>query len=415
MRSAGLLAVPVALLASCGGSSAGGPQLPELPPLRLSPLLPVLKELAAKKPSGPDAAAQRELQELAEIALLLVEADARTLARAERSLVEHPLADFALAPVLADSKPEVRRRAAWLMGRTGRALLQFPLLLRQKDETDGETQMWIADALHRVGNDSELGRLAAGLDVASVQECAGRLAVALLREAGVELSEQPTWTELQQALVQRWRDWQQRGVGSRRDVVAADPAAVDAIVAAHLVATEGTLLRPVDEARFVLTHCGVLALPLLTRALQAEEAYLRTMALQVLSELGAAARSTGDAILPLLGDPLTASYAMRALGEIGHVAAAVHLRARLQLPDTELRSAAANALGLLRDEPSGPALAALLADASEAIDVRVQAAFARLRLGADAAAEAYLAERERKGDYHEPTLRRLRERLAAPR
>jgi hypothetical protein len=47
--------------------------------------------------------------------------------------------------------------------------------------------------------------------------------------------------------------------------------------------------------------------------------------------------------------------------------------------------------------------------------VRVGAAFGLLCFGDDAAAEAFLAEREAKKDYHEPTLLHLRERLAALR
>jgi HEAT repeat protein len=190
---------------------------------------------------------------------------------------------------------------------------------------------------------------------------------------------------------------------------------VRARLAIHLATTEGTLLRPVDDARFVITRAGTLALPLLTQALTASEPYLRTMSLQVLTELGPCARSTGAAVLPLLGDPLTASYAMRALGEMGAAEAVPHLRARLGVVDLELRAEAAQALGLLRDEASRPELARLLGDPNAAADLRVSAAFGLCCLGPDTAAEAYLAEREAKADYHAPTLARLRERLAALR
>jgi len=86
-----------------------------------------------------------------------------------------------------------------------------------------------------------------------------------------------------------------------------------------------------------------------------------------------------------------------------------HLRARLTVADTELRAAATQALGLLHDEASAPALTQMLGDAQA--DVRIGAAFGLLCLGANPAAEAYFAEREAKKDYHEPTLARLRERL----
>ena len=104
-------------------------------------------------------------------------------------------------------------------------------------------------------------------------------------------------------------------------------------------------------------------------------------------------------------------YAVRTLGEIGELAALEHLRPMLDSIDTELRSEAAQALGLLRDEPSREALLARMQDTGETMDVRVSAAFALSCLGENAAAVAFLDEREQKGDYHAPTLTKLRERL----
>ena len=45
------------------------------------------------------------------------------------------------------------------------------------------------------------------------------------------------------------------------------------------------------------------------------------------------------------------------------------------------------------------------------MDVRVGAAFALCCLGQSPEAVAFLDEREAKGDYHAPTLTKLRERL----
>ncbi len=401
------------LLAACDAEPPRQTPGPQLPPLALAPFLPRLKELAAVSPPAPAAAALREVQELADIALQIVAADQRTAARAERSLLEHEHALAALLPALQAKDAPVRRRAAWLVARTGRAIAQFGLLLRLKDETDAETSVWLAHALHCCGNDTGLGWLDAAIDNPALQETAGQLAVELLRDLGTALSEQPTWAELQTALRARAAAWTRTGKGSRANTTPPDPAATDAILAAHLLATEGTALRPVDEARFVLVRSGALALPLLRAALAASEPYLRTMALQVLADLGPAAAPVGDAVLPLLGDPLTASYAMRALGELGHAAAVPHLRAGLTAVDTEARAASAHALGLLGDQDSSARFAQLLGDANESLDVRVQAAFAILCLQPDAAAEAFVAAREQQGDYHAPVLQRLRERLAA--
>ncbi|MGE3175318.1 MAG: HEAT repeat domain-containing protein [Planctomycetota bacterium] len=404
------------LLPACGGAddTATG-DAPALPPLQLAPLQAQLDALAAQRRPAPDDATLRELQEYADVALQLVDSDARTAALCERSLLAHERCDAVLVPALTHERPAVRARAAWLLGRAGRPLAQFALLLRLKDETAQDPALWIADALHRLGNDSALGWIDAALFAEQAQQAAGGIAVELLREDGAALSEQPTWDELHQALVARMDAWRATGRGCRDDATAPDPALVEPIVAAHLAVVQGTQLRPVDEARFVLTRSGVLALPLLRRALTAEEPYLRTMALQVLADLGPAARDCAGAVLPLLADPLTASYALRALGELGDPAMAPHLRARLSSLDTEQRAAAAGALGVLGDAASRPRLRALLQDATEVLDVRVQAAFALRFLGDDAEAEAFLGEREAKGDYHAPTLAKLRDRLAARR
>jgi HEAT repeat protein len=405
------------LVAACDGQPPGTPLAkgPTLPPLQLRPFLAELKAIAAAMPP-PAEAVQRELRDLSDLALQLVEADVRTAGRAERSLREHGDAWWVLEPALAHERPEVRRRAAWLCGQSGQTVLQLPLLLRLKYETDAETNVWVADALLRLGNDHGLGWLDAAIAVATTQDHAGGLAVDALRARAVPLAEQPTWADVRAALQAGHRRFLATGTPSLPNVLAPTPTALDARIAVHLITTEGTLLRPVDDARFVLTRAGTLAVPLLARTLVASEPYLRTMALQVLADLGPAARGEAAAVIPLLGDPLTGSYAVRTLGEIGAQDAIPHLRPLLHHPDTELRAAAVQALGLLRDEPSREPLRTRLLDANEAMDVRIGAAFGLLCFAADdAAAVAFLAEREQKKDYHEPTLTRLRERLAVLR
>jgi HEAT repeat protein len=118
-------------------------------------------------------------------------------------------------------------------------------------------------------------------------------------------------------------------------------------------------------------------------------------------------------VLPLLGDPLTGSYAVRTLGECGAHEALPFLRPMLASSDLELRAAAARSLGLLRDESSRAALRTRLGDAAESLDVRVAAAFGLCCFGGEPEAAAFLAEREAKKDYHEQTLARLRERLTS--
>lgn len=404
-----------ALASACSGKPAAEPATPAhppRPPLQLRSMLLELKTLAASL-TPPAEAAQRELRELGDLALQLVEADPRTASRAERALREHADAWWVLEPALLHERVEVRRRAAWLCGQSGQTALQLPLLLRLKYELDAETVVWIADALARLGNDTGLAWLDAAIANEATAQQAGAAAVEALRARQVELTEQPTWDELRQKLQAQVVTWRARGQSALARPAAAADAQLDQRFATHLITTEGTLLRPVDDARFVITRSGQLPVPLLMRTLVASEPYLRSMALQVLAELGTAAAAAAPAVLPLLDDPLTGSYAVRTLGEIGATDLLPHLRPLLGHVDTELRAAAAQALGLLRDAASRDALRTRLDDAAETMDVRVGAAFGLRCFGDDAAAEAFLVERATKKDYDESMLERLRERLAA--
>jgi hypothetical protein len=307
----------------------------------------------------------------------------------------------------------VRRRAAWLCGESKQTVLQLPLLLRLKYEKDAETMLWVADALQRLGNDIGLAWLDAGIAHGDTAEQAGQLAIAALRARAVELDEQPTWEAIRGHLQRLHAQWLQRGTPSLPDLPAPDAAQLESRLAAHLITPEGFQLRPVDDARWVMRLAGTLAVPMLARALATDQHYIRTMPLQVLAELGPVGLGAADAVLPLLGDPKTNAYAVRALGAIGARQHLPFVRPLLDHHDSELRAATAIALGLLRDEPSKPALRSKLLANGETMDVRVGAAFALRCFGADAAAEAFLAERQSKGDYHEPILTRLREQLAA--
>jgi hypothetical protein len=285
--------------------------------------------------------------------------------------------------------------------------------LRLKYELDPEAMLWVADALQRLGNDTGLAWLDAAMGEQTTAQRAGELAIGICNERDLALTEQPTWEELRGHMRKLHEQWRRTGVGSRPGVEAPAVAPFEPLFAAHLVTTKDTPLRPIDDARFVLTKCGALPIPMLARTCQAEESYLRTMVLKVLAEIGPLARGAAPSVMPLLGHPISASDAIRTLGESGATDAIPALRTFLSARDTELRAAATQALGLLHDAQSAPALARRLADPQEAPDVRVGAAFALLCFGEHPDAEAFFAEREQKGDYHPPTLRALRERLAA--
>lgn len=397
--------------ASCANEAAAKPQGPDLPAPKLTPFIDELKAMRAAQPQ-PDEAALRELKQYADVALGIVEGDARITARAERALLEHPFAWHPLEQALEHEDVAVRRRAAWLCGKSGHGELQLPLVIRFKYEKDPEAVVWIADALQKLGNDSGAAWLDAAMSNEATAEVAGQRAIEICNARGIELSESPTYVELRGAMQDIHAAWLSQGKGGNPDVEPPSGIHLDARLAKRLATTELTYLRPIDDAKYILTRCGRLAVPLLERALGASEHYLRTVSLHVLQALGPCASSTGPAVRKLLGDPMTRTYAVRTLGEIGDTDALPVLRQLLDAIEIESRAEAAYALGLLRDEQSRDILGKKLADETEAMDVRVNAAFALLCFGEHPEATAFLQQREEKGDYHAPTLRRLRDRLA---
>ncbi|MFN7590986.1 MAG: HEAT repeat domain-containing protein [Planctomycetota bacterium] len=403
----------VATFAAC--SKAPPPQAPQgptLPPLQLRAVLPEFHALA-KTRSQPTPTEQNELRELGDIALQLVEADARLATRAERSLLEHPQAAFVLEPALSHESVAVRRRAAWLCGRSQQPILQLALLLALKYEKDPETVVWLADALQARGNDAGLAWLDAAIGDARTAEHAGQLAIAALVARSVTLPESPTWEQVRTPLQKLVADWRENGTPSLPGAKAPPAAELEARLAAHLVTPDGWQLRPVDEARHVLRNLGVLGVPMMCRMIVDERHHLRTMPLEVLANLGHTARSAADPVLPLLGDTASCADAIRVLGEIGATQHTAYLRRYLGDHDSELRRAAVIALGLLKDEASRAVFEQRLADTKETADVRVGAAFALRCFGDHAAAEAFLAERAQQKDYHPGVLTMLRERLPA--
>ncbi len=408
--------VGLAVFAACGSDRAPMVSpLAQLPPLALIPRIDELKRISAEWKQDLAEPLRKELRDYAEVALHLVPADERIARRAERALLEHEDAPLFLEPSLVNENPAIRSRAAWLLGRSGQTVAQFALLLRLKDETDAACTLWMADALHRLGNDAGLVWIDAAMGNEATAQQAGQIAVALLQDDGATLPETPTWDHLQQELRTRTSAWRRTGVSCRDGVKPPDAARTRSLLAAHLSVTQSFLLRPIDEAKFVLSRAGQHGLPTLAIALSANEPYLRSVALQILADLGRAALPLCNALLPLLGDPLTESYAMRALGELGCPEAAPHLTARLASRPTEVRACAAGALGLLGDPAIAPQLLAMMRDDTQPLDVRVQCAFALRMLGDAPDAATFLAAREQQGDYHPQELKILLDRIRAGR
>jgi HEAT repeat protein len=111
-------------------------------------------------------------------------------------------------------------------------------------------------------------------------------------------------------------------------------------------------LRPVDDARFVLTRQRGAVVPMLLQAARDPDRYVREHALQTLSWIGNAVGHwslTHDfdyiaELRPILNDPLSRTRGLEALGAAGLSAAATVLWPWLLQGSMEERSAAADAL-----------------------------------------------------------------------
>ncbi len=412
MRTGASLAL--LLLLGCGDASGREPRPPEPPPLRLQPTLPSLQEIAAEAPPPP---AER-LAQLLDLGRTAFEehGDARLAARCRASLLAEPDAGWALEQLLLHDVPAVRSQAAFALAESNARTAVIALALRPKYERDPLVLVWIADALATLGSGAGLELLAAAMDQEATAQQAGAQAIAILRRAGHEVAETPTWQDLQAGLRRLDDHWRQHGeLPGVPPPDAATAAVLQARVAQRLLVLPEFQLRPVDDTRFSLARCGTLAVPLLRRCLSAEEPYLRSHALEVVGELGPAAGTAAPELLPLLRDPLSRVDAARALARIGAAAAAPLLRPWLASPEIELRAAAAGALGLLGDRAAEPRLLAMMRDPAEAMDVRVMAAFSLAVFERAPPGIGFLRERLAAEDYHAPTVRELLDRAAAGR
>jgi HEAT repeat protein len=405
------LALAVAALAALAGCSRSASPSP-LPPLALAPARPALEALIAKAPAPPTSARLAELRELVGVGYSSTAGDERLAARARASLADSKDAPWGFEAALAHEDPAVRSQAAFQLATARSHASLPPLVLRLKYETDSSARIWVAAALGQLGNGAGLDVLRDAFRVAEIADEAGRAAIDLLVAAGRKPDESPTWDGLARALAEQAREWRRSG----RPIVPAEPDAAAAAlllarISRHLVATDEFQLRDVDDARFLLARLGVLPLPQLRLALGASEPYLRNHALEIAAALGEPARELSTSVLALLGDKLSEPFAIQALGAIQAPDALPHLVVRLGAEDQELRAAAAAALGDLGEPAACEPLRALMRSTGETLDVRVRAAASLgcLERGGDGL--AFLLERRKNRDYHEPTVAELIERI----
>lgn len=402
------------------------------PPLRAA----LTDETPAKKPAAEDARLEalrrmaefedRErpgVERLARLRETMLAAftstDRRLAALARRDLLEQPDAFWVLEEGLEHADRAVRDQAAYELGRLG---LQpsIPVLLRRLKyeherllyQGDGGTLVWVVDALFRLGNLAglpELPPLFAHRD-AALRELAGRIAIDILRATGVELPPRPTWRRLEEGLAALSKTWKARGLPPGAGQVEAEPL-TRARLARHLIAMTGFPMRPIDEARYVLSRCGRLAVPLLDQALAIDHVYLRTHVLEVVLRLGRPATPLRARVRELLDDRAVAPLAVRAAGALGDRESAPRLLGMLAGTDLELRIAAAAALGPMGAREAIPALRARMNDPAESMDLRVQAAFSLALLEGGGEGRDRLEQWRNQRAYHVPTLDELLDRL----
>lgn len=381
------------------------------PPPTLVSRLQEFRALAAAGPARPDEATLTELSELVSAAFQ-AGVDSVLARKALARLERDEQAGFAYEEGLTHQDATVRAQCAWRLGELGRAAAIPTLLWRLRYELDNSVRLWMIESLVRLGNFARLDLLVEFLDDGQVAEHAGALALRLDAAAWNEASSEPTWDELKGIVRRLHTHWRTTGVAVGAPPTEIGPA-LEACFAGGLADLTEFQLRPVDHARVVLTNMGAAPLPLLRRALSAEEFYLRFHTIEIVRDIGRPAGELGDALIPLLGDPACRVAAIEALGEIGsHAPVTEMFRAALRDDDPEVRAAVAGAVGPLGADELVEDLQRRLNDPSESMDVRVRAAFSLAFLaGGEGEGRVFLLARRQSEDYHAPTLDELLTRL----
>lgn len=410
-RSALALVALASLSTACADREENAPSSEAPAPPAYEPRVEELRALAANGPPGPDEATLAELAELIDAALAGT-GDDSLARRAEARLERDEFRGHAYEAALQHEDPNVRAQCAWRLGQMGRVAALPTLFWRLRYEIDNTVRLWMCDALTQLRCHAHLDVLVELLDDARVAEPAAQLVLKVATEAGEPVPESPTWDQLKEIVRRLHAHWRRTGVAKGQEPIVMD-AELEARLAGHVADLTEFQLRPVDYARLALTSLGALPLPLLRRALSAEEFYLRFHAAEVVRDIGPPAEPLGDALLPLLRDETCRVMAIEALGEIGHAAAEAPLRAALEDEDPEVRVAAAGALGPLGAFSAADDLRRVMGDATESMDVRVRAAFSLGLLEHGGEGARFLEELKARDEYHVPTLDELLARIAA--
>ncbi len=395
-----------------------------LPELELVEVLSGLQAAADKVASLlPDASREAELLDLVRTAFGAEGGGGRMQSMAQRSLEDEADAWRGYELGLSVDDASVRTQCAFALASSNHAGSLSLVLYRHKYEKDPSVRLWLVDAAVGLGSGAGLLDVIAAFDDSELREQAGRVAVSVCGRVGADIGDNPSWAMLRQALAGVDLVWRETGVLPGVEAMGSGEELLDARIAEQLVALTGFQLRPVDDARFVLSRMGTVGLPRLTAAAHAQETYLRNHSLEVLRDLGPVAHGAGEALLSLLRDPLSAAIAGRALGAARYEPAMPHLIARIADADLETAAAAAAALGpMLTRAPSSPkqrglqqravaTLQRVLDDPTGALDLRVSAATSLAHHELQQPARGFLYGLLQAGEYHEPTLREALQNL----
>lgn len=331
------------------------PQTPGVPPTTTDYQPVLTTKLASFSARGlplSTAASQREIRDYLEAS----EAGGRLQRMAQNSLAEMDPAGLtanllALVEDRFDRTEERLLAYPWLQRRAVPAAIPR-LVLRLKYEKDLGANIHLAATLLRLGNGAGLDALHAIIVDESSGDQLRHAATVVVHDAlAVAAGEDmftAAWEELNRA-----RDYWHRYRQLEKQVPAEQTGDVEAEIWRMIERLSSQPLRPVDDARFVLSRLRCeLSMPVLLSATNDDNMYVREHSLQTISWIGYPAgewdlRTTAnscDLISRSLADPRLRARGLEALGAFGHSAAAELAVSWLLDSDIDTATAAADCL-----------------------------------------------------------------------
>jgi HEAT repeat protein len=285
-------------------------------------------------------------------AQVLGETNTRAAAEALVERIELPL-------VRQDPEGWLRAHCAWRLGGSEQDWIVPRLILTLRYEKHDETVVYLARTLAHFGVYSGLDALFVVASRAPEPALARAALADLARDAG---HDDPA------ELLRAWN----AGEESARVAERFSPAR-ELEVWKRIERFSEWQLRGVDDSRFVLSREHAHAAPLLAAALDDADRYIRAHSAQCLERMGRRARAAGPKLLEVVDDPEIGDQVLLTLGAVGHQPAEATLIERTaRTRPLEVRVAAARSLGLLGLASSAAALRTLQA-ADEPLDLRVAA------------------------------------------